>query len=237
MKLTLAGSAYAREIREALNRISGATLGFRANPVGRSLHLAVLPLFAVRWLIPRLPRFLAAHPDITINLAMRLAPFDFRLEAFDAAVHFGPQEWSGAHLDFLMHETVVPLCSSAMKERLCFSCPADLVHAPLLHLVSRPDAWERWFAAMGIDPNEVHGPLFDQFALIAEAARRDLGVALLPEFLAGPEMESGRLVKALNAPLQSSEAYYLAWPHTHEQYEPLELFRVWIGEEMAATAK
>ncbi|MDT9598761.1 LysR family transcriptional regulator [Sphingosinicella rhizophila] len=234
VRLSLAGSAYAREIREALTRISGATLGFRANPVGRSLNLAVLPMFAARWLIPRLPRFLAAHPDITINLATRLTPFDFRLEALDAAVHFGVREWPGAEMDFLMHETVVPLCSPAMKQRLDWTCPADLAHAPLLHLVSRPDAWERWFAAMKIDPDEVHGPLFDQFSLITEAARSALGVALLPEFLVRAEVENGSLVKALDAPVASKEAYYLAWPRTHEHYQPLELFRQWMQAEASS---
>src|SRR3546814_3503380 len=34
--LTLAGSAYARQVRDALNRLSSATLGFRANTAGSS---------------------------------------------------------------------------------------------------------------------------------------------------------------------------------------------------------
>ncbi|ALH81210.1 LysR substrate-binding domain-containing protein [Sphingopyxis macrogoltabida] len=226
--LTLAGSAYAREIRDALNRISGATLGFRANPGGGTLHIAALPLFGARWLMPRLPRFLAAHPDLSVNVTTRLAPFDFRFDPVDAAIHFGLPEWPGSRLDFLMNENVVPLCSPALAAQLGCTAPADLIDAPLLHLVSRPDAWERWFAAMQVDPGEVHGMLVDQFALGIEAARAGLGVALLPEFLVASELARGELVKVFDAPWQGPESYYLVRPDTHENYTPLDVFADWI---------
>jgi LysR family glycine cleavage system transcriptional activator len=48
IRLTLAGETYAREIREALRRIYSATLGFRANPMGGTLNLVILPTFGIR---------------------------------------------------------------------------------------------------------------------------------------------------------------------------------------------
>ncbi|WP_157221137.1 LysR family transcriptional regulator [Flavisphingomonas formosensis] len=231
VRLTTAGAAYAREIRDALTRIAGATLSFRANPSGGSLHLAILPTFGTRWLAPRLPDFLAAHPGITINLTTRLVPFDFGFDSVDAAIHFGLPEWPGAELELLMGETVVPACSPALRDRHRFAAPADLLSAPLLHLVSRPDAWERWFATNDIDPGEVHGMLLDQFALAAQAASAGLGVALLPEFLIDAELARGELVRAIHMPMQSAESYYLAWPQTHDRHPPLELFRAWIVQE------
>ncbi|MFH7456757.1 LysR family transcriptional regulator, partial [Pseudomonas syringae pv. tagetis] len=67
MRLTLAGDGYAREIREALRRISSSSLNLRANPHGGALNLAILPTFGTRWLAPRLGRFLAANAGVTIN--------------------------------------------------------------------------------------------------------------------------------------------------------------------------
>ncbi|MGR5437933.1 LysR substrate-binding domain-containing protein, partial [Vibrio owensii] len=81
-------------------------VGFRANPQGGSLNLAILPTFGTRWLAPRLPQFFDQHPGITINLTTRLSQFDFQWEAVDAAIHFGPQHWPGAELALLMSETV-----------------------------------------------------------------------------------------------------------------------------------
>lgn len=234
VRLTQAGEAYAQEIRAALQRLSSATLGFRANPQGGVLNLAILPTFGTRWLAPRLPRFLAAHPGVTINLATRLAPFDFHTDQIDAAIHFGPPEWpGGARLDFLMKETVVPACSAQLLKSHSFRKPVDLLKAPLLHVASRPDAWKRWFIAMGVKVDDVHGMLVDQFAVAAQAAISGLGVALLPMLLVEGELASGDLRVAIDKPMESAEQYYLAWPLNRDRYPPLQAFRVWIREQVS----
>lgn len=234
VKLTAAGEAYANEIREALRHISTATLGVRANPNGGSLNLAILPTFGTRWLAPRLPDFLAKNPGITINLTTRLAPFDFQFDQVDAAIHFGDADWSGAELEFLMGETVVPACNPDLRERLQIKQPSDLMNAPLLHLISRPDAWERWFQAMGLSPESVHGMLIDQFATAAQAAMAGMGVALLPKFLIETELARGDLVEAVNGAVESAGHYYLAWPPKRASYLPLQAFRLWLKKCLAA---
>ncbi|WP_448202483.1 LysR family transcriptional regulator [Azospirillum sp. sgz302134] len=231
VRLTLAGETYAQQVREALQHIATATLNFRANPRGGTLNLAILPTFGTRWLAPRLPGFVAEHPGITVNLTTRLAPFDFQIEQVDAAIHFGMPDWPGAELDPLMSETVVPACSPQLRDRHRFAKPGDLLAAPLLHLVSRPDAWERWFEAMGVTPDGVRGMLIDQFATVAQAATSGMGVALLPRFLFEAELARGDLVEALDGPVESAGRYYLAWPTNRESYPPLQAFRGWIRKQ------
>lgn len=231
VRLSVAGEAYAQEVRAALRRVSTATLGFRANPHGGTLNLAILPTFGTRWLAPRLAQFLAANPGITINLTTRLAPFDFGVDALDAAIHFGLPDWPGARLDFLMGETVVPACSPGLLIDHPVRQPADLLHLPLLHLASRPDAWENWFRAMCVPTAEVPGMLVDQFAIAAQAAISGLGVALLPELLIEHELSSGLLVVPVGAPMQSTAHYYLAWPANREGHPPLQALRAWILRE------
>jgi LysR family glycine cleavage system transcriptional activator len=234
VRLTVAGESYAREVRESLRRISTATLGFRANPSGGTLNLAILPTFGMRWLAPRLTSFTAANPGVTINLVTRLSAFDFRFDAVDAAIHYGLPEWPGAHLDFLFSEIVVPACSPRLKDNFRFAKPADLLDAPLLHLVSRPDAWERWFHACNMPNVTVKGMLLDQFAIATQAAIADLGVALLPRFLFEPEFERGDLVEAVDAPQCTKEAYYLAGAEERTDYPPLMAFRTWLTAEAKA---
>ncbi|WP_431858039.1 transcriptional regulator GcvA [Azospirillum sp.] len=228
VRLTFAGETYARQVREALQHIAAATLNFRANPRGGTLNLAILPTFGTRWLAPRLPGFLAEHPGITVNLTTRLAPFDFQLDQLDAAIHFGAPDWPGAELDRLMGEMVVPACSPGLLTSRRFATPADLLDAPLLHLVSRPDAWERWFEVMGVPAHGVRGMLIDQFATAAQAAAAGLGVALLPKFLIGAELARGDLVEVFDHPVESPGHYYLAWPGKRESYPPLQAFRGWL---------
>ncbi len=236
VKLTAAGTAYAAEIREALRRIGTATLDLRANPAGGSLNLAILPTFGTRWLAPRLPSFLGANPGITINLTTRLAPFDFHFEQIDAAIHFGEPDWPGAEMELLMGETVVPACSAALRDRLGIRTPSDLLKAPLLHLASRPDAWHHWFAAMGLDPDGVHGMMIDQFATAAQAATAGMGLALLPKFLIEAELARGDLVVPVDGAIKSTGHYYLAWPPPRSSYPPLQAFRAWLHEQATAAA-
>lgn len=234
VRLTLAGEAYAHEVRQTLQRLASASLGFRANPAGGTLRLAMLPTFGMRWLVPRLPGFLQANPGISLHLVTRLAPFDFQLEPLDAAIHFGPPEWPGAELDFLLPERVLPLCSPALRQRYPVECAEDLLAVPLLHLESRPDAWERWFTAQGVDFEQVQGMLLDQFGVAAQAALAGIGVALLPVLLFGEELARGALVPALDLPGHSEESYYLAWPGNRAAYPPLACFRAWLGQQVQA---
>jgi LysR family glycine cleavage system transcriptional activator len=235
--LTVAGSAYAREIREALGRIASATLGYRANPANRSLRLAVLPTFGTRWLASRLPRFTAQNPGFLINLSTRNAPFDFAADHVDAAIHFGQAQWPGADMMYLMGEQSVPVCSPGFVEQRGIHTAEDLAAAPLLHLETRPDAWERWFALKGVEANALHGMLFDQIGLMAEAAIAGLGVALVPQFLFRDELEHGALVEAVpDGLIAGSEGYYLVWPPSHEHQPALERFRAWLAGEVAEMA-
>ncbi len=234
IRLTLAGDAHAREVREALRKISAASLSLRANPQGGTLSLACLPTWGARWLVPRLPDFLVRAPGVTVNLLTRAVPFDFARDPFDAAIHFGAPEWPGGRLQLLHRETVLPLCSPPMKVRFGFACAADLRAAPLLHLDTRPDAWERWLMQHRAPAEGVHGMLFDQFSTLAQAAVSGLGVALLPGLLVEEERATQRLVPALDAPMTSDQAYYLVWPPEREDHPPLRALRAWLTEVSGA---
>ncbi|TRL40605.1 LysR family transcriptional regulator [Rhizobium straminoryzae] len=234
IRLTLAGDTYAREVREALRRISSASLNLRANPAGGTLNLAILPFFGNRWLAPRLPRFHRAHPGITVNLITRLEPFEFRFDTLDAAIHFGTARWPGAALTFLMQEETVPVGSPTLIADLAIKTPADLLAAPLLHLNTRPDAWEGWFSARAVAFDALHGMLFDQFSTMVEAASAGLGVALLPRFLIAREVGAGQLVPAVDNGEIVSGDYFLACPPERASYPPLAAFRDWLLQEIAS---
>lgn len=236
IRLTPGGETYAREIRYALTRISDASLQLLASPGGGTLTLAVPPTFGARWLIPRLAGFHAAHRDISINVLSRSGPFDFRQDVADAAIFFGQPQWGGAGMIRLMGERVIPACAPGLRAGYHFEKPEDLRRAPLLHLTSRPDAWEVWLREHEVDPRGVQGMLFDQFATLSEAAVAGFGLALLPEILIARELAEGRLVPALDLATPSAGAYHLAWPADRPDHPPLLRFRAWLNAEIAALA-
>jgi len=234
IRLTAAGEAYVREIREGLHKISAASFNLRANPRGGTLNLATLPTFGTRWLAPRLPNFLKQNPGVTINLATRLTYFDLRAETLDAAIHFGLREWPGVEMALLRYEQIVPACSPELKRQYGFRMAGDLMKASLLSISTRPQAWDRWFSAQNIAGQVGQIMHFDQFATVAQAAIVGVGVALLPTFLIEDELANGTLVRAVDLPIESAERYYLVWPPERSNHPPFVAFRDWLLAETAA---
>ena len=228
--------AYAREVARALDIVSRGAMRVRSTAGGGTLALSILPTFGTRWLAPRLPGFLAAHPGVTINLGTRLRPFDFAEEGFDAAIHFGAETWPNAGYAKLFDERLVACCAPAWLATHPAACPEDMIGLPLLQLETRPDAWAGWFRAHGIADAIPQGMLFDQFAPMIQAAIYGMGVALLPEFLASAELADGRLVNAWGPPVRGSGSYYLVWPSNAEAFPPLKAFRDWLCAEVAGEA-
>lgn len=227
LALTPAGLAYAASIRDYLQDLARASLKLRAAGERSSLNLAVLPAFGTHWLLPRLPGFARLHPEVTVNLSTRLAPFDFSRDTFDAAIHFGSRDWPGVDYLELAREEVMPACAPDLLPDGPVD-PGQLLRLPLLHLVSRPGAWEDWFARHACPADRLRGMLFDQFAHIVEAAVLGFGVALLPRFIAGAEMARGRLVPAAPAYTAVEGGYFCVWPQTGPESQPLAEFLAWL---------
>lgn len=231
--LTPAGRDYAATVRGYLQDLARASLKIRAAGARMSLNLAVLPAFGTHWLLPRLKAFSEAHPEVTVNLSTRLAPFDFGRDPFDAAVHFGVQDWQGVHYLQLLRERVVP-CGAPGLLRDGALGPEALLSYPLLHLESRPGAWEDWFARHKVRAPRLEGMLFDQFAHISEAAALGFGLALLPAFLFRAEADRGRLVAASDSVEDPEAGYHLVWPKGRAPNRPLRLLLDWLGSSVAA---
>jgi LysR family transcriptional regulator, glycine cleavage system transcriptional activator len=230
---TPAARAYARDVARAMDMISRGAMRVRSSVGGGTLALAILPTFGTRWLAPRLPRFLAAHPGVTINLGTRIRPFDFEEEGFDAAIHFGGETWPDAQYQKLFDESLVACCAPAWAATHPISGPADLIGQPLLQLETRPDAWALWLAQHGVAAQAPGGMLFDQFGPMIQAAIYGMGVALLPAFLAEAELADGRLVSAWGAPQRGEGSYYLVWPEVAAENTALLAFRAWLARETA----
>lgn len=231
---TQAAHAYGRDITRALDLIARASMELSANPGGGVMTLAILPAFGTRWLAPRLAQFLHGHPGITINLATRLKRFNFAADGFDAAIHFGQDDWREAGHLHLFDETLIACASPDFLARNPISSPADLIHLPLLQIETRPRAWSDWFALHGIMTPAPRGMLFDQFAPMTQAAIHGLGVALLPEFLVAPDLAEGRLQPVGGKALQGHGSYWLVWPEARSDYPPLVAFRSWLSAQTAS---
>lgn len=239
ISLTESGKVYAKEVNLALSHIRSATLNLITNPDGGVLNIAILPMFGSRWLMPRLADFLVKNPQITINTVSKLSRFDFAHEDVHCAIHFGKADWSQANCTFLMAEESVAVCSPTLLDKVKQQdCTADnklgfitsLTKQPLLHISTRPDAWQQWFASQGVTTNAQQGMHFEQFSIAANAAVAGLGIALLPKFLIENELQRAELVEVCCTPLKTENAYYLVTPFDKLDYAPVQAFKAWLGQ-------
>jgi LysR family transcriptional regulator, glycine cleavage system transcriptional activator len=224
LSLTDAAQDYASEVRHALNQIAQASLRLQSAPLGGALNLAILPTFGMRWLMPRLPDFARLHPDVTINMTTRLEPFNFAAEAFDAALHFGVGDWVGTDHLLLKNEQIIPVCAPELAQ-------SDLQDLPLLHIQTRPLAWQHWFEQHDIQSDDQNGTMYDQFSTITQAALHGLGVALMPDYLVEQDLATGRLVAPFGAAIEAQGAYYLVWPQSKSRDPALTMFRDWLATQ------
>lgn len=231
LTLTSAAQDYVQIVRKSLNMLASGALTLRANPDGGNLNLAILPAFGMHWLAPRLPRFVAAHPEVTLNLSTQLRPFDFAVQPFDAAIHYGRTGWPGTDSLKLMDETVIAVASPTLVPR-ALSAAGDVLRHPLLQLDSRTGDWGRWLGGHGLPGQRPPAMLFDQFATMAQGAIHGLGLAILPMFLIERDLGEGRLVPVFGGAVPSQASYHLVWPSDRPMRGPLASFRAWIAREI-----
>lgn len=232
LRLTQAAQDYCRDVRRALQSLAQASLTLRANPGGGALNLAILPAFGMHWLAPRLAQFAAQHAEVTVNLSTRLKPFDFAATNFDAAIHYGRQDWPNVDYLPLMQEEILAVAAPALFAQP-LQTAADILAHPLLQLESRTGDWGRWLAHHGHTNLRPPAMLFDQFATMTQGAIHGLGLALLPLFLIQRELAEHRLVPVFGPAIRSLGSYFLVWPKDQPARAPLLSFRNWLQTELA----
>jgi LysR family glycine cleavage system transcriptional activator len=199
---------------------------------GGSLELAVVPTFATKWLLPRIPAFNGEYPDITVNFTVRTRPFLFDDTTFDAAIHAGAAIWPGTEGTFLMRESLIAVCSPNLIAPRTRLTAADWRRYPLLQQSTRPYAWRDWFASRDMQiEGDMAGPRFELFSMLAEAAIQGMGIALIPRLLIEDELQRGALIQATAHECLSNQSYYLICPERKADNAALKVFRCWIDTQ------
>lgn len=239
--LSESGQSLLSELREVFLHLDKAMERVAQSDSQGPLTISVAPVFAVKWLVPRLRGFDTLHPDIDVRMSSSVRVVDFQRDAFDAAIRLGRGRYPGLHAVKLLDESVTPMCSP----RLFAGAHAlrhsdDLRHHVLLHDDSMdfdPSApnWNAWLHAAGATKVDAsRGPRFSQPDLALQAAVDGAGVALGWRHLAAADLAAGRLVQPFVLTLPLRSAFYLVYPEASEARQKIASFREWLLKEIAA---
>jgi DNA-binding transcriptional LysR family regulator len=227
LELTAAGRELVAPLTQAFNQIAAAVRHVRSG--GEDLHVAVNASISVKWLIPRLAAFQAAHPEVRLHLS-ELAAHATSQHGAQAVVRIVP---TGRLAD--------PNCTPFIQNALgaVMSPPAaqrwggDPLTAPRLSAATHPEGWPVWAELAGVElPPAVERP-FAHVHFAMDAALASLGAAIVSWPLCAAEIEAGRLVAPLGFRRSGSAFAILTAPG--QVSRPLARFRDWLVAEGAKT--
>jgi len=240
VKLTAAGRELMAEVAPALERICAIAAALRQGPSQETgqVRINTRPSFALRWLIPHLPRFVRAHPGIdpqvitsTLEPA-RLSPSGFDIAIRRATPGRGGTVWpEGMKPRAFLREGALPVAAPSLLAERPVHRPEDLNAHVLLHTATREQDWEDWLARAGCPALRPAGQLrFEHQQFTLQAAIDGMGVALGLSVLAAADLAAGRLAPVLpNGPrLRLAPYCYVLSPHAPGVARQ---FATWLEQE------
>jgi len=233
IRLTDEGERFATRVRSVLSDLGDAVreLTERANP--RQLRVSVIPSFAARWLLPRIGKFFAKHPEIDLDVIANNALADFKRDDVDVAIRHGFGDWPGLVSEHVLDDATFPVCSPRLDNGRLPARPADLSRYTLLR--SDGESWKSWFEAAGLDwPEPTRGPMFSDSSHTMQAAIDGQGIALARSSLLGNDVHNGVLVRLFDIVLPLPRKYFLVYPPRLAESPKVAPFRQWLFDEVAA---
>lgn len=238
LALTEAGEAFHQRMRGALQALQEIEQDTAAAATGvrGTLRIALPATFGRMWVAPILPAFLATYPDLLVEAAFEDRYVDLVAESFDVAVRIGT----------LADSRLVARRLAPSRRLLCASPaylqahgtpvrPADLAQHACLGF-SRLASHPLWHLRDGDKATAIRiaGPLVtDDAQSLVQAAVSGAGIAMVSDWLAGPELCSGRLVPVLpDHPVENNETVYLVHPSARLVPAKTRAFTDWIVGEL-----
>lgn len=255
LKLTEAGRNFLPRLSEGFNRLVAASNALHDLRSDRSLTVVVSGSLAVKWLVPRLPKFNHHFPDLAVrvvaqNLMHDRTEKDLNSGDVDVVIRFGPGHYPGYFVQRLMSDDVFPVCSpKIVTKRKPLSSPTDLRHHPLIHdegymhykeeslrfHTTFPD-WRMWCDAAGVGMSELpRGPTFTTSAMAVQAALDGQGVVLGRSSMVFDDLTAGRLIKPFDLSITNLFAYYCICLESSAKRPEVMAFQDWLREIASAT--
>lgn len=232
--LTEAGERYLEMIAPHVERIAEATRYVRGSLSSGSLIVRATPTFASKWLLPRLPLFLDAHPEIELRVDATNEPTDFAREGVDLEIRHGEGNWPGLFVEAVAEERFIPVCAPMLAAPGSLRAE-DLGAHRLIHSVKSQVQWGAWFAAAGLPLPATRRVLFDRSHMAVDAAIAGMGVALESTLMLGAALRDGRLACPVAAPPPIRRTtQWLVCPADRLRRRRVRAFADWLRAEATA---
>ena len=234
--LTSRGRAFANDVRDGLSLIRASAARNAGHDLSGQLIISCTPGFAASWLSPKIERFRARCPEVSLTVITPGVLDDVSNPDADIFIIFAEEDVKGLQIDLLKKVEFTPLISPVLSNRLGgLHDPADVQRCDLLHLAERDD-WRTWLQLADL-PTEAarSGIVFADMNLVYNAAINAQGIALGDEFICRKAMASGQLLRPFDLAIRSTKSYFLAVPPAKAEIASVAAFRQWLLDELPET--
>ncbi|MCB5411920.1 LysR family transcriptional regulator [Pseudogemmobacter faecipullorum] len=240
--LTPVARVYHELISQGFDRMTRAQEFVTAQRVSEDLTINGLPTLIQKWLNPIMYRFQAGAPETTLRIVATHGETEPQWMDLTLRLTYGQAAARYPHSRVLFTDMCFPACSPAFKAAHPEAQTNEgLARLPLIDIdwgmdESVAPRWSDWFVAQ---KTPLAGPLktaavYSLSSLALEAAVSGQGVVLAQAAFAGPDLESGRLVRLSDQVLPMPEAYYICWGLTTMTHKPARDFLNWVLAESKA---
>lgn len=219
LSLTPQARVYLDLVSQGFDRLRLARDYIEAQKTGAEITISGLPTLMLKWLGPRLHRFQAETPEISVRLEATHREPDPKMLDQMFRLTYGQAANRYAHSRVLFTDTCFPVCSPDFLARQPEALdPASLSQLPLVDVdwgagYANVPRWKDWFAHVGLAPGLAPRPIgvYSLSSLALEAAASGQGIALAQAAFAEADLKMGRLVRLSDQALALPEAYYICW--------------------------
>ncbi|CAE6733120.1 LysR substrate-binding domain-containing protein [Paraburkholderia aspalathi] len=194
VELTAAGLLFAQTVTSAMTTLADGR--DRIEPYGNpdSVIIYCAPQFATGWIMPRMPAFTAAMPNIEIWLVTGDEVNEIDRVDVDLIVSAKEIRTPEVICEPLLDEEAVAICGPVTTRRLhSTSFPEVLTQAPLLVLEQRPE-WAPWLPELRRGGLRTRRAMtVDDPRILVAAAEQEAGIAMVSRLTAGDALTSGRV--------------------------------------------
>ncbi len=210
VRLTEEGIELSERVSSNFRNLDEVCRRIRTSSKHPVLRVGCLPSIASRWLIPKLPEFLRAHPDIDIQVFYAAADAEILRTDWEVLITSNCTTSDDAEIIKVFSRTSKPVCSPRYLERNPSAIePGEFPKLDLLHDESHQD-WHCWFTAAGIHvSSELKGPIFQDFNLLATAVIAGHGIALCPVDVFREELSRGDLCLLSDLAVNEDQGYFI----------------------------
>lgn len=201
------------------------------------LTVSVAPVFASRWLVPRLPALEEQSDGLRVNVDATARYVEPGFSGIDACLRVASRSAISAlsselTATWLVDQHVFPVCAPKLAQNI--SSVADLTTTPVIIDKNTTLDWDIWLSPSGLNKKQLQkGTTYSDASLCIDAAISGGGIFLAWDLLAVDAVSRGTVVKPFKEQATSGLSYWLVKQKRPNHPKRLRQLEDWLKKSIA----